>query len=103
MEKLIIFDWGGVIESHKPDEYNIYDAFISVVRRLGSTLNEEDIIKNIIFLEMLMVYLLVLLMTCILSKNGMIVFVMTFIYQIISSYLKKFTKKNFPKFIIIKK
>lgn len=35
MKKLVIFDWGGVIESHRDGEYNIYDAIVCIVRRLS--------------------------------------------------------------------
>lgn len=44
-QKLIIFDWGGVIESHKDGEYNINKALISLFKRLNSKLQEEQIIE----------------------------------------------------------
>ena len=46
MEKIVIFDWGGIIESHRENEYNIYDAFVSIVKRMGSNLEREEIIKK---------------------------------------------------------
>ncbi len=42
MKKLVIFDWGGVIESHRDGEYNIYDAIICIIKRLSS----NDIIDS---------------------------------------------------------
>lgn len=33
-DKLVIFDWGGVIESHHKDEYNIMNAWDTILNRL---------------------------------------------------------------------
>lgn len=45
-EKLIIFDWGGVIESHRNGEYNIYDAIINIVKRLTEKdIDDSNILK----------------------------------------------------------
>ncbi|MBO5414906.1 MAG: HAD-IA family hydrolase [Bacilli bacterium] len=43
--KLVIFDWGGVIESHKAGEYNIDTALISLFKRFNNALNEEEIMN----------------------------------------------------------
>lgn len=45
-DKIVICDWGGVIESHTPGEYNIHTAIINMMHRLGSNLSDEQIIKN---------------------------------------------------------
>ena len=36
MNKLVIFDWGGVIESHKEEEENIFKAIIRIIQKLNS-------------------------------------------------------------------
>lgn len=36
MDKLVIFDWGGVIESHKAEEENIFKALIRAIKILNS-------------------------------------------------------------------
>lgn len=36
MNKLVVFDWGGVIESHKDEEENIFKAIIRVMKKLNS-------------------------------------------------------------------
>lgn len=36
MNKLVIFDWGGVIESHRLGEENIFNAIIRIMKRLGT-------------------------------------------------------------------
>lgn len=43
--KFVIFDWGGVIESHKDGEYNIDCALVNLFKRLNNNLEEEKIIK----------------------------------------------------------
>lgn len=40
MKKIVIFDWGGVIESHRDGEYNIYDAICSIIKRLSKNKND---------------------------------------------------------------
>lgn len=44
--KIIIFDWGGVIESHRDGEYNIRTAMKSMIKRLNKDINDRDIIKE---------------------------------------------------------
>lgn len=44
--KIIIFDWGGVIESHREGEYNIYNAIESIVKRLTDNKITGDIIHS---------------------------------------------------------
>lgn len=45
-EKLVIFDWGGVIESHRDGEYNIDNAIESIVKRLTDDQYTGDIINS---------------------------------------------------------
>lgn len=45
MEKLIIFDWGGVIESHYVGENNIFEAILRIVKKLGCPY-EDKVIKK---------------------------------------------------------
>lgn len=43
-DKLIIFDWGGVIESHAPGEYNWRKATIQLVNSLTNNKFSDDVI-----------------------------------------------------------
>lgn len=46
-EKLVIFDWDGVIESHHDGEYNVYSAVIDIIHRLSpNDIDDQEIIKN---------------------------------------------------------
>lgn len=44
--KIIIFDWGGVIESHRDSENNIFYAIINVMRRLNCKMSDEEILEK---------------------------------------------------------
>lgn len=44
-DKIVIFDWGGVIESHREEEYNQSQAIINIMRKYGCTLNDDKIIE----------------------------------------------------------
>ena len=44
-EKVVIFDWGGVIESHKEGEYNWHSAIEAIIKRLTNNKVNSDIIK----------------------------------------------------------
>ncbi|MEG1059880.1 MAG: HAD family hydrolase [Clostridia bacterium] len=44
--KLIIFDWGGVIESHRVGESNIFSAIIRVMKRMECKFNDEIMIQK---------------------------------------------------------
>lgn len=44
-EKIVIFDWGGVIESHKEGEYNFLIAIESIIKRFNNNIDSYDIIK----------------------------------------------------------
>lgn len=44
-EKVVIFDWGGVIESHKEGEYNWHSAIETIIRKLTNNKVNSDIIK----------------------------------------------------------
>lgn len=48
-EKIIIFDWGGIVESHFENEYNCYTAQINIVNRLTKSfenLEQGNILKE---------------------------------------------------------
>ena len=45
MDKIVIFDWGGVIESHKVGEYNIRTAIINLMKKYGCKLEEQKILN----------------------------------------------------------
>ena len=44
--KIIIFDWGGVIESHKEGEYSINKAIINLIKHFNSEEDENTIIAR---------------------------------------------------------
>lgn len=43
-EKLVIFDWGGVIESHREGEHNIDIAKTNIIKRFNSSLSDNEIL-----------------------------------------------------------
>lgn len=45
-KKLVIFDWGGIVESHKDDEYNCYIATINFIKRFCSDISDEEILNK---------------------------------------------------------
>lgn len=45
MDKIVLFDWGGVIESHKNGEYNIRTAVVNLMKKYGCKLPDDEIIK----------------------------------------------------------
>lgn len=40
--KIVIFDWGGVVESHFQGEYNCYSAKIDIINRLNEQTKTLD-------------------------------------------------------------
>lgn len=44
MDKIVIFDWGGVIESHRDGEYNIRTAIVNLMKKHGCKLPDNEII-----------------------------------------------------------
>lgn len=44
--KLVIFDWGGVIESHKDGEYCVNKAKNNLIKHFNSEINDQDLIKK---------------------------------------------------------
>ena len=45
-EKIVIFDWGGVIESHENGSKELQDAKINLIKKYSPAMKEEDILKN---------------------------------------------------------
>lgn len=45
-QKLIIFDWGGIIESHRIGESNIFSAIIRVMKRMRCKFDDEIILQK---------------------------------------------------------
>ncbi|MCI8411999.1 MAG: HAD-IA family hydrolase [Clostridia bacterium] len=41
--KIVIFDWGGVIENNNPEEYTINKAIIDIMRKYNCNLSNEEI------------------------------------------------------------
>ena len=44
--KIVIFDWGGVIESHKEGEYSIDKAIINLIKYFNSKEDEKTIVER---------------------------------------------------------
>lgn len=46
MDKMVIFDWGGVVENHENDLKDLKDAKIRVIRRFNKSLSDDEILKR---------------------------------------------------------
>ena len=44
--KIIIFDWGGVVESHREGDYNIYEALTNIIRQFNAVADEKQLLKR---------------------------------------------------------
>ena len=44
--KLVIFDWGGIIESHNPNEHDHTKCFIEVLKHFNVKTNYKDMINS---------------------------------------------------------
>lgn len=40
--KIVIFDWGGIVSSHHKDEYNCYTSRIDTINRLNEKTKKLD-------------------------------------------------------------
>ncbi len=46
MNKVVIFDWGGIVESHECDMKDLNDAKIRMIKRIDSSLSDEEILSK---------------------------------------------------------
>lgn len=46
MNKVVIFDWGGIVESHEYDMKDLNDAKIRMIKRIDSSLSDEEILSK---------------------------------------------------------
>ena len=46
MEKIVIFDWGGIVESHENNLHDLNQAKIRLIKRFNNFLSDEDILKR---------------------------------------------------------
>lgn len=46
MEKVIIFDWGGVVVNHENDRKQTMEATIRLIRRFNKNISEKDILEK---------------------------------------------------------
>jgi len=46
MDKIIIFDWGGVVESHEDDLKDIKEAELRLIKRFNKELTDEEILER---------------------------------------------------------
>lgn len=44
-EKIVIFDWGGIVESHKDGENNYFKIIIEIIKIINPNINENEIIS----------------------------------------------------------
>ena len=44
--KIIIFDWGGVIESNREGDYNIHNARIKLIKQFNESIDEKELLKK---------------------------------------------------------
>ncbi len=49
MNKVIIFDWGGIVESHENDLKELQDAKVRVIKRYNPNLTEDEILDRWIY------------------------------------------------------
>jgi len=46
-DKIIIFDWGGVIESNVAEEYNIYVAISNIIKQCNIKMDEREFLNTL--------------------------------------------------------
>lgn len=46
MEKVVLFDWGGIVESHRSGEYNFFTATENMIKTLTNNQYKKDIIEE---------------------------------------------------------
>lgn len=49
--KIVIFDWGGVIENHKNRKYNIYEAILKIIKHFNVNMPNDEIITKYLSCE----------------------------------------------------
>lgn len=45
-KKIVIFDWGGVIESHREGEYSLNIAITNIIKHFNNDIDESNLIKR---------------------------------------------------------
>lgn len=45
-DKIVIFDWGGVIESHREGEYSLNTAITNLIKHFNNDVDESNLIKR---------------------------------------------------------
>lgn len=46
MKKVVVFDWGGIVDSHEDNFKDLNDAKIRLIRRYNKELSDDDILKR---------------------------------------------------------
>lgn len=46
MDKVVIFDWGGIVESHENNLQDLNEAKIRLIKRFNHVLPDEEILKR---------------------------------------------------------
>lgn len=46
MNKIVIFDWGGIVESHENDYQDLKEAKIRIIKRFNSSLSDQEILNR---------------------------------------------------------
>lgn len=43
--KIVIFDWGGIVESHKKGENNYFKIIVNIIKSINPDINEKEVIS----------------------------------------------------------
>ena len=43
--KIVIFDWGGIVESHKKEENNYFKIIVNIIKSINPDINENEVIS----------------------------------------------------------
>lgn len=46
MSKIVIFDWGGVVESHENNNQELKEARVRLIKSLNKSIDEEEILAK---------------------------------------------------------
>lgn len=46
MDKIVIFDWGGIVESHENNLEDLNNAKVRLIKRFNNNLSEQEILKR---------------------------------------------------------
>lgn len=44
--KIVIFDWGGIVESHREGEYNFFEAMTNIIKTFNPKVKEKEVAQG---------------------------------------------------------